>query len=227
MLKRIGWFFFALFFYGVNVYFQIILGLTLRIQESSDFALSHQWLVTGIYGLLAVLGWSMAALAALFAYHFKLQKLDFSFIRKNLPLLLISYGSIYAVNIIASLVMYFEGKDTASNQKIIESLFGQVPASILFLMIVVMAPIIEEVLVRGIIPNLIFKRGSILGYVVGGFVFAALHSPDSVGAWLVYGGMSAVLTFAAYKTKRLEASWLLHVVMNSMSFIVIWLGQFF
>ena len=217
MLKRIAWIFGAVAFFGLYVSYQIILG----------FLMSTKFMNYGMSLLLVSYGASICLIALLMAYRLKLFDLDFSFIKQRLPLLLICYASVYFVNVLGTIIMHFEGVETASNQAMVESLFSSVPIPVLFVMIVVMAPIMEEILVRGIVPHLIFKRGSILGYIAGTILFAALHQPDSIGAWVVYGGMSIILTTVAYKTKHLEASWLLHTIMNSFSFILLSLMHLF
>ena len=45
--------------------------------------------------------------------------------------------------------------------------------------------------------------------------------PSNLPSFLIYGWMSAVLTWTAYRTRRLELSILVHMVLNSISFILL------
>ena len=60
-----------------------------------------------------------------------------------------------------------------------------------------------------------------LGFVVGTIVFALLHQPSNLPSLLIYGGMSIVLSWTAYKTQRLEMSILLHMIVNGVAFCLL------
>jgi len=47
------------------------------------------------------------------------------------------------------------------------------------------------------------------------------HIPTNPPSFLIYGWMSAVLTWTAYRTKRLEMSIFLHLVINGMSILML------
>ena len=65
-----------------------------------------------------------------------------------------------------------------------------------------------------------------LGYLVGAAVFAYLHGPSNLGSWIIYGGMSLILTWVAYRYKRVEYSILLHLTMNAFAFLITILVSF-
>ena len=54
----------------------------------------------------------------------------------------------------------------------------------------------------GFVPKKIFRGKESLGFVVGTVVFALLHQPSNLPSLLIYGGMSIVLSWTAYKTQR-------------------------
>jgi len=60
-----------------------------------------------------------------------------------------------------------------------------------------------------------------LALIVGAIVFALLHTPTNLPSVIIYGGMSTVLTWTAYKTERLEMSILLHMILNGVAFCLI------
>ena len=47
------------------------------------------------------------------------------------------------------------------------------------------------------------------------------HITTNPPSFLIYGWMSAVLTWTAYRTKRLEMSIFLHLVINGMSILML------
>ena len=90
-----------------------------------------------------------------------------------------------------------------------------------FFLLAVLAPICEEILCRGIIPKKVFRGKESWGFVVGTIVFALLHQPSNLSSLLIYGGMSIVLSWTAYKTQRLEMSILLHMIVNGVAFCLL------
>lgn len=60
-----------------------------------------------------------------------------------------------------------------------------------------------------------------MGFIVGMIVFALLHQPSNLPSLLIYGGMSMVLSWTAYKTQRLEMSILLHMIVNGVVFCLL------
>ena len=91
-----------------------------------------------------------------------------------------------------------------------------------------MAPLGEEIICRAVIPRLIRLRGigKKLVNLVGALVFAYLHTPSNLGSWIIYGGMSLILTWVAYRYKRVEYSILLHFTMNAFAFLITVLVSF-
>lgn len=141
-------------------------------------------------------------------------------IRKHLPKIFLSYGCMWLTNLLGVLILNIEGITTTSNQGAIDELVSRLPLPLTFVMVVLLAPIGEELLCRGIIPQLLFRGYEGFGYIVGAVFFAYLHHPTNVGSWVVYGGMSAIITTLAYKTKSLEASISLHFMVNGISFLL-------
>ena len=74
------------------------------------------------------------------------------------------------------------------------------------LLIVVVAPLGEEIICRAVIPRLIFKGHEKIGYLVGALVFCLFTHTKYLGSWVIYGGMSLILTWVAYRYKRVEYS---------------------
>ena len=157
------------------------------------------------------------------------QKLDllgtsFAPIKKHLGLIFIAYACIFANNLLAGLILTGTGGSDPANQVTVMKVMSLLPSSVMLCMTIVFAPISEEVLCRGIIPRLVFKGYEKFGYLVGAFIFALLHNLNDLTSpisWLIYGGMSLIITFLAYRTKHLEVSMGLHVLVNSIAMLMI------
>ena len=140
---------------------------------------------------------------------------------KDLARLVLSYLVIFATNLLGSLLLRLTNEVTTNNQSILNGIVQNSSLISTFFLLVLIAPICEEILCRGIIPKKIFRGKEKLGFVVGAIVFALLHMPTNLPSVIIYGGMSTVLTWTAYKTERLEMSILLHMILNGIAFCLL------
>ena len=140
---------------------------------------------------------------------------------KDLARLVLSYLVIFTSNLFGSALLRLMNESTTSNQSTINNLVQNSSLISSFFLLVLIAPICEEILCRGIIPKKIFHGKEKLGYLVGAVVFALLHTPTNLPSLLIYGGMSTVLTWTAYRTERLEMSILLHMIVNGIAFCLL------
>lgn len=85
-----------------------------------------------------------------------------------------------------------------------------------FFLMVIITPIIEEILYRGIILNLFLKKYSVkISLIVSSLIFAFIHLRFiGIGYLFLYG---LLFGFAYYKTKSLFTSILLHFIINLMA----------
>lgn len=85
-----------------------------------------------------------------------------------------------------------------------------------FFLMVIITPVIEEILYRGIILNLLLKKYSILvSIILSSIIFAFIHLKFiGIGYLFLYG---LFFGFAYYKTKSLFTSILLHFLINLMA----------
>ena len=140
---------------------------------------------------------------------------------KDLARLVLSYLVIFTSNLFGAALLRLMNESTTSNQSTINNLVQNSSLISSFFLLVLIAPICEEILCRGIIPKKIFRGKEKLGYLVGAVVFALLHTPTNMPSLLIYGGMSTVLTWTAYRTERLEMSILLHMIVNGIAFCLL------
>ena len=139
-----------------------------------------------------------------------------------LGMALAGWGMMYAWSVLCNLVLALT-YGGIRNQEVFMSLFDYLPKLVLFLYIVILAPIGEELVCRGIIPSLFCHKRQMWGYIVGTIVFAALHVPTNLMSWLLFGGMGAILAWVRHQTKHLEYSILVHALNNLLAFALLML----
>ena len=145
----------------------------------------------------------------------------------DVPRIVFSYLAIYVGNLVGGIWLQLVKQTTTSNQQVINNLISESSLISSFFLIVLIAPICEEIICRGIIPTKLFQGYEKLGYVVGWLIFLLAHTPSNLPSFLIYGWMSAVLTWTAYRTRRLEMSISVHMLLNSISFILLALFTIF
>ena len=194
---------------------QFPLGLSAWL-TSRQFPLLQAGLLVGALSIVVLVVFIIGARKT------KLATFNLSFFKaKDLARLVLSYLVIFATNLLGSLLLRLTNEATTNNQSILNGLVQNSSLISTFFLLVLIAPICEEILCRGIIPKKIFRGKEKLGFVVGAIVFALLHMPTNLPSVIIYGGMSTVLTWTAYKTERLEMSILLHMILNGIAFCLL------
>ena len=145
----------------------------------------------------------------------------------DLPRIVFSYLAIYVGNLVGGIWLQLVKQTTTSNQQLINNLVSESSLISSFFLIVLIAPICEEIICRGIIPTKLFQGYEKFGYVIGWLIFLLAHMPSNLPSFLIYGWMSAVLSWTAYRTRRLEMSISVHMLLNSISFILLALFTIF
>ena len=194
---------------------QFPIGLALFL-ANKQFPILQSGLLVGALSIVVLIVFIIGARKT------QLATFNLSFFKaKDLARLVLSYLVIFATNLLGSLLLRLTNEATTSNQSILNGLVQNSSLISTFFLLVLIAPICEEILCRGIIPKKIFRGKEKLGFVVGAIVFALLHMPTNLPSVIIYGGMSAVLTWTAYKTERLEMSILLHMILNGIAFCLL------
>lgn len=100
-----------------------------------------------------------------------------------------------------------------TNQDTLNKIFTQntLGAYFVILLSVLLAPLCEEFIFRWLAFKIV-KPGW-LAFLSGFLGFVLLHSPNNLGAWIIYGIMSLALT-ANYYRNGYKASYLLHFLIN-------------
>lgn len=194
---------------------QFPIGLALFL-ANKQFPILQSGLLVGALSIVVLIVFIIGARKT------QLATFNLSFFKaKDLAHLVLSYLVIFATNLLGSLLLRLTNEATTNNQSILNGLVQNSSLISTFFLLVLIAPICEEILCRGIIPKKIFRGKEKLGFIVGAIVFALLHMPTNLPSVIIYGGMSTVLTWTAYKTERLEMSILLHMILNGIAFCLL------
>ena len=138
---------------------------------------------------------------------------------ETVKVLALGFGATYVAKLIGGIALFIEHgvEATTANQEILDSL--NMPLIIYALLAVWVAPIIEELVMRGLIMGRVFGRQSWLGLLAASLLFALLHGPTDIGSWLMYGGMGAVLGYIYRSTGKLECAIAVHGLNNLLAVI--------
>ena len=183
-----------------------------------------------IQGLTIDLGVKDASLVCLLVFLLLLKSAGALFLGKRLGLLEgfktlsslkawgmigLTYLGIYIVTRIGAMVMMWEGVSNSTNQEIIEN--AHMNPFVLITFTVIMAPIVEELVFRGILMGRVFKPDSIVGLILSSLLFGLAHMPNSIGVWIVYAGMGFALGTAYRKFQKLEYCIMAHMINNTIA----------
>ena len=149
-----------------------------------------------------------------------ISKDDWKFLAKYIPISYVAYisGSIFLVNLL--------GESEPVNQVAIESMFDYVPMWQMFIMIVIVAPIAEELLFRGILLFPGNKRNTTwIRLVISAVLFGLVHTPTDILSFYTYVGMGFIFSYAAKKRGSVEVAIVYHFLNNLFGFIQILLLQ--
>lgn len=127
----------------------------------------------------------------------------------------LTYLGIYIVTRIGTMVMMMEGVSNSTNQATIENI--HMNPFVLITLTVIMAPIVEELVFRGILMGRVFNPDSIVGLIFSSLLFGLAHMPNSIGVWIVYAGMGFALGIAYRKFQKLEYCIMAHMINNSIA----------
>ena len=216
--KRLAWFGILL----VAIFLSQTPMLTLAILTKIQFNPIWSTILVSLISILVL---------AIFLYGaYKSKLLDLKsklFTVNDVPRIVFSYLAIYVGNLVGGIWLQLMKQTTTSNQQVINNLISESSLISSFFLIVLIAPICEEIICRGIIPTKLFQGYEKFGYVIGWLIFLLAHMPSNLPSFLIYGWMSTVLTWTAYRTRRLEMSISVHMLLNSISFILLALFTIF
>ena len=210
--KRLMWggcAFLALALYVLPMVFQ---------QKAETYQISKQWTI--VIGILLI----FLALLVFIVVAKKIGILSQSgkvFQKGDGKRISLSILGMFLISILGTaLLRWLNGEVTTANQASLIEEFQRGNGILLPIMLGVLAPIVEEIIFRGILPLKIFKNYEGWGYIVGGLLFALFHGPTNIVSFVIYAVSSVILTLLAYRTRRLEVSIAVHMINNGLPAIV-------
>lgn len=109
---------------------------------------------------------------------------------------------------------------TTRNQQEIQNMINPNTILTVGIMVVIISPIVEELLIRGLLINLLFKDDLFwVPIIVSSLIFAGLHAVASLAQFGVYFVMGLILGWAYLKTNTLLTSIGLHMLNNGMAYL--------
>ena len=127
----------------------------------------------------------------------------------------LTYLGIYIATNVGMSVMRMEGIGNTANQAAIEN--AHMNLFVLITFTVIMAPIVEELIFRGILMGRVFNPDSIVGLILSSLLFGLIHRPNSIGVWVVYAGMGFALGTVYRKFQKLEYCIMAHMINNTIA----------
>ena len=123
------------------------------------------------------------------------------------------------------IAQFFLPEDPSANQQIITELALRQPIFSFFL-IVVFAPLTEELTFRGMLARYVFPqqdnvKQTVLFLLVSSIIFALVHFPGTPQQFLVYGSLGLSLGLAYVSKGGLAYSIALHALNNLIGFLMI------
>ena len=207
LLKNLGWFLLAVlsFFFGYGLV--------------QSMALSALGLGASIYGVLSL----YIALSGAYVYGvyrwYQTEKVSIQTTVFNryiwLPTLVL---------LVAITAQFFLPDDPSANQQTVSQLTLAQPA-FGFFMVVVFAPLTEELIFRGMLARYLFpkqdKSKQVLFLLVSSVLFALIHFPGTLQQFFVYASLGLSLGLAYVSRKGLLYSISLHALNNLIGFLMI------
>ncbi|MGT2775979.1 CPBP family intramembrane glutamic endopeptidase [Streptococcus hyovaginalis] len=132
---------------------------------------------------------------------------------------ILAYLIIVLGNLLSTWVLELEGQTDTVNQASLNDLMQMVPLPLFFVMVVLVAPVTEEIIFRGFAAKHLFPQKEWLGLIAGSVIFALVHTPTNFGSAIAYGLMSIALAYVYWSTKDIKYAIGFHAFNNLIAFI--------
>ncbi len=181
------------------------------------------WLI--IIGLIIYFTWR---------YYFKHgDKKKFKITLKDIGIAFAYYLAMMFVTVVMTMAMQMiYGVDTSENQEILEALFAS-GTNIWFvgtmsLSVGVIAPILEELVFRGI-PSVTLFKNSPKWFIMfmTSIIFSSVHSSVNIISFAMYALMGAILCHAYFRRENIIDSMLVHFFNNAIVAVVLFFSFIF
>ncbi|MFW7362421.1 CPBP family intramembrane glutamic endopeptidase [Vagococcus fluvialis] len=136
---------------------------------------------------------------------------------KKILFVLVMYGIMYLIDLLFST---FLDIGTPENQEILEEMFRMTPITIA-MMTVVVAPIVEELIFRGLFITYFMKNETVLSKIVivvtSSLFFGLIHEVTPSLSLLYYSSIGTMLSITYLYTKNIKYNILLHFINNLLA----------
>ena len=126
----------------------------------------------------------------------------------------------YALLFLFYMLVNFLGPTQSDTTQSIQSLSLSLP--VLFLDLCILAPVTEEIFMRGMLQGTVFKN-TYIGLVTTSVFFAYLHGPYTISSFITYLGMGFAFGIRYKTSDNLWNSILLHALNNLVAFCFMYL----
>ena len=148
------------------------------------------------------------------------RKYDLFHIRKICLKDILKWLLSYALLFLFYILVNFLGPTQSDTTQSIKSLSLSLP--VLFLDLCILAPVTEEIFMRGLLQGTVFKN-TYIGLVATSVLFAYLHGPYTIPSFITYLGMGLAFGIRYKTSDNLWNSILLHVLNNLVAFCFMYL----
>ena len=126
----------------------------------------------------------------------------------------------YVLLVLFYMLVNFLGPTQSDTTQSIQSLSLSLP--VLFLDLCILAPITEEIFMRGLLQGTVFKN-TYIGLITTSILFAYLHGPYTISSFITYLGMGFAFGIRYKTSDNLWNSILLHALNNLVAFCFMYL----
>lgn len=148
------------------------------------------------------------------------RKYDLFHIRKLCLKDMLKWFLSYALLVLFYMLVNFLGPTQSDTTQSIQSLSLSLP--VLFLDLCILAPVTEEIFMRGMLQGTVFKN-TYIGLVATSVLFAYLHGPYTIPSFITYFGMGFAFGIRYKTSDNLWNSILLHALNNLVAFFFMYL----
>lgn len=148
------------------------------------------------------------------------RKYDLFHIRKLCLKDMLKWFLSYALLVLFYMLVNFLGPTQSDTTQSIQSLSLSLP--VLFLDLCILAPVTEEIFMRGMLQGTVFKN-TYIGLVATSVLFAYLHGPYTIPSFITYFGMGFAFGIRYKTSDNLWNSILLHALNNLVAFCFMYL----
>lgn len=153
-------------------------------------------------------------------------KIEKEFSKKNIGIILAAFLVMRILAALFAVIM----QETTKNDQVIQEFTANITTINLFLMLCVGAPIMEEIIFRGVVMNEMFRsrdnqpisfKIEMLGLLVSSVIFGSIHLSSDIISFLLYVTLGTCMGTVYLLTKSLKCSMAVHFLNNFFPFLVL------